>query len=144
MPVKKAFVSNRTQRLRKNNMLSLSIKLTENKHLLIPATFLPLYEKFLTVLPCLSPSLHCNFYYSIFVLYLHINHSQHDFHKPLLQVLPQKTSLKSPSEIYFKAVLEGLDYKIFFDSFLGKFFIVAENVPALEFWPSYGPALLLL
>ena len=63
-----------------------------------------------------APSLYCNFI-STFGHYLHVNHSQHEFHKPLWQVLPQKTSLKSLSKIHFKAVLEGLDFKIFFDSF---------------------------
>ena len=95
--------------------------------------------KFLTVLSCLSPSLHCNLI-SIFGHYLYVNHSQHNFHKPLSQVLPQRTSLKLLS--HFKAVLEGVDFKIFsFFSFLGKLFIIAETLPPLEFWPSYGSVL---
>ena len=100
--------------------------------------FLSLSEKFLSILSSLSPSLHRNFI-SAFGHYLYVNHSQHDFHKPLSQVLPQNTSLKSLPEIHFQAVLEGLPFKIFFDSFLGKFFIIAETVPPLQFWPSCGP-----
>ena len=85
------------------------------------------------VLLCLSPSVNCNFI-SLFGHFLHVNHNQHDFHKLFSQVLPQKTSLKSLSEIHFKATLEALDFKIFFDSFfLGKFFMIAETVPPLQF-----------
>ena len=100
--------------------------------------------KFLTILSCLSPSQHCNLI-SIYGHYLYVNHSQHDFHKPLSQVLPQRTSLKFLSEIHFKAVLEGVDFKIFsFFSFLGKLFIIAEIVPPLEFLLSYSPALICI
>ena len=85
--------------------------------------FLPLSEKILTVLSCYSPSLHCNFI-SIFGHYLHLNHSQHDFHKPLLQVLLQRTSLQFLSKIHFKAVLDGVDFKIFsFFSFFRQTFL---------------------
>ena len=91
------------------------------------------------LLSCLSPSLHCNFI-SIFSHYLHVNHSEHDFHKPLSQVLGKRTSLKFISEINFRA---GVDFKIFsFFSFSRKLFIIAETVLALEFWPSYGPVLI--
>ena len=94
--------------------------------------FLSLSEKFLSILSSLSPSLHRNFI-SAFGHYLYVNHSQHDFHKPLSQVLPQNTSLKSLPEIHFQAVLEDLPFKIFFGNFLGKFFIIAETVPPLQF-----------
>ena len=53
--------------------------------------------------------------------------------KPQSQVLPQKTSLKSLSEIHLNAVLECLDFEIFFDSFLGKLFMTAETVPHCNF-----------
>ena len=132
---KKFLCQNSTQTVSKNNMLLLSVncKLTFIKFLsfIIPAS---VWEVQLQ----LQFYVHCNFIW-IFGHYLHVNHSQHDFYKPLSQVLPQKTSLKSLSEIHFKAVLEGLDFKIFFNSFLDKLFTIAESVPHLEFWPSYDP-----
>ena len=97
MPMKNVLCETAHKRLSKNNILLLSMKLTANWHFLnfCLLYFLPLSEKFLTVLPFLSPSLHCNFII-IFGYYLHVNHSQHDLHKPLSQVLPQRTSLKFP------------------------------------------------
>ena len=104
-------------------LLSVNCKLTFIKFLsfVIPASVWEVQVQ-------LQFYVHCNFIW-IFGLYLHVNHSQHDFYKPLSQVLPQKTSLKSLSEIHFKAALEGLDFKILFNSCF---------VPPLEFWPSYG------
>ena len=122
------------KRLSKNNVVIIhetDCKLTFIIFLSFILRALP--EKFLTVLSCLSVSLHCNFI-NIFGHYPHVNHSQHDFHKPLSQVLPQRTSLKFLSEIHFKSNLEGADFKILsFFSFLGKLFIIAKTVPPLEF-----------
>ena len=111
------------KRLSKNNMLLLSVncKLTFIKFLsfIIPASVWEVQVQ-------LQFYVHCNFIW-IFGLYLHVNHSQHDFYKPLSQVLPQKTSLKSLSEIHFKAALEGLDFKILFNSFFRQTFYHSWN-----------------
>ena len=122
------------KRLSENNTLLLSRKLTAIYHLLnfCRLYFLPLPEKFLAVLSCLSPSLLSNFI-RIFGHYLHVNHNQHVFQKPLSLVLPQKISIKSLSRIHFKTVLEGLDLKLSFDSFFRQTFYRSWNC-ALSTW----------